>query len=177
MSRHDTVHDGLWNRSLVPQTTPAETKASRSPTKGGNNKVYFRYNLTPAHCVTVECDLSPGFKIDGQHKLIAGHVRLRCPLPDCPGWLHIWANNKTVFCHPTGLGSKHLFDESDGFDGSYLLPILTVLEPVACNYRERTNGAKSGCRWKATIAEGTAYDYGRAPKGYKATSSGLLIKV
>ena len=174
--KYDTTHDGLYSGRPGQYTSPAESNtSSRKPS--GKNKVYFRYNLSAASRVTVECDLSPNFKIDEQFKLTSGHIRLRCPMPDCPGWMHVWADHKSVFCHPTGMGSKHVFDTSDGFDGTYLLPILTILEPVKCNYRERTDGAKAGCRWSVKIAEGTAYDHVEMPKGYSKSKGGILVKV
>ena len=186
--RFDTVHDGgllskggLLNENKTPRTNPSESAATRTPSNNGEAKVYFRYKLSPAHTVTIECDLSPGFKLDETtHRLVQGHVRLRCPMPDCPGWMHVWSHNKTIFCHPTGLGRRHVFNEQDGFDGNYILPVITIHEPVKCNYRERRKGPDGfeGCRWHGVIADGTAYDYTpRLDQGLALTPSGLSVPV
>lgn len=90
MSKWDTKHDGLYSGNPGEYIAPAETQASRRPS--GKSKVYFRYKLSAAHVVTIECDLSPGFKLGPDYKLLSGHIRLRCPMPDCPGWMHIWAD-------------------------------------------------------------------------------------
>ena len=100
--RFDTVHDGgllskggLLNENKTPRTNPSESAATRTPSNNGEAKVYFRYKLSPAHTVTIECDLSPGFKLDETtHRLVQGHVRLRCPMPDCPGWMHVWSHTR-----------------------------------------------------------------------------------
>ncbi len=178
-TRWDTPYAPIGADPGQERVLPAETVADRKPTRDGRNKVYFRYRLSPAHTVTVECDLSPGFKLDDDYRLTSGHVRTCCPMPDCPGWLHIWCDRKTVYCHPTGLKSRHIFTTDDGFDGTYILPVLTVVQPVGCNYRERADGAKSGCRWHVTIAEGTAYDYmrqGGDVGGYSKSPGGVYVR-
>jgi len=62
-----------------------------------------------------------------------------------------------------------------GLKGYWMLPVLTVVEPLRCPYRERRRGER-GCRWHVVIADGMAYDYAAvAPAGYEMRDSGIAI--
>lgn len=133
----------------------ATITTGREPTTARGDKVYFWWADRDGSEVLVECDVSPGAEVtpDGDvDKLTKGHVRILCPR--CGHGLHVSADHKVIY-----LSKKHRI-EYDGPDGArWLLPSLTVMEPVFCDYREESAGA---CRWAATIAEGRGYPAERA---------------
>jgi len=122
----------------------------REPTLARGDKVYFWWVGRDGTDVLIECDVSPGAKttVDGDvERLTEGHVRVLCP--QCGHGLHVSADNKVVYL------SRKRRIEYDGPDGArWILPSLTIMEPVYCDYREETAGA---CRWAAQIAEGRGY--------------------
>ena len=155
MSRHDSHYEDLANPGRRG-VAPAETDhPDWRPTNGGKNKVYFEYQLG-AHPVIVECDLSPDFKLDSEYKLVQGHVRGRCPMPDCEGWWHAHADRKTIYCWPLGQGRAFEL----GPEGTWVLPTLSIVQAVRCPYNFRVKGpeGREPCSWRATIQNGVARD-------------------
>lgn len=118
------------------------------PTTGKSFKVYFKDGTA-----VVECDISPDAKVKQEgdvFKLIAGHIRLKCAT--CGNDLHCHADQRTVY-----LSTKQRMEYVDGEGGVWMLPTLTILEPVYCQYVGGEEHTGEGCRWAVKIACGVAY--------------------
>ena len=173
-------HDSQFSRIDDPTRTgaaPSETSKrdleAWTPTNNGKDKVYYQYALG-AHLVRVECDLSPGFKLDDQYRLVSGHVRGRCPMPDCEGWWHIPHDKKTVYCWPMGHENSIFMDLASA--GGWYLSSLSVVQPVHCPYNFRTKGVdgREPCSWRATIQNGIARDY--IGHDYQKSDGGVFVR-
>lgn len=134
------------------------------PTLGKKGKVYFKYKG-----LIMEADLSPGavlVKEGAVRKLTQGHLRTFCPGCASEGRanpLHIDAGNKTCYLSDADKDLLHYVAPSNG--QIYLLPTLTVMEPIACNYRE---GSLDACTWRGRIINGHAEYIGGAGQIFMA---------
>jgi len=166
MINQGTVYTDI--NGQTPKYAPAQAKASDKPTRNKGGKVYFK----TAGGTVVECDLSPGARFEdignGYRKLTDGHIRIKCPTEGAHD-NHVNHDNKTVLVSTT-----KTIEYIDSEGGVWLLPTLTVLETLWCNYREGEEHTGAGCRWAAKIADGVAYDVDHTIHG---KSSGIIMAV
>ena len=146
--------------SRVTRAGEAFAEDDDLPTNNGAGFVYFAAPAILGNEYPIEANISPGAKFvqDGDVKrMVEGHILLLCP--KCAkssgrmSPLHVDARNRTIFIREA---AKHYVPKSDPRK-NFWLSILTILEPIACDYREPSVGS---CDWRAKIAEGVAYEVG-----------------
>lgn len=160
---------------------PAGTRRTREsfvdtddiPSNNGAGHAYFiDSRLGTEH--PVETDIGTGSKFvkDGElMKMVSGHVLLYCPKCAAESGrmspLHAYADQKTIYIKE----AAQLYRPKSNPRRHFFLSLLTILEPVACNYREKDLGA---CTWRARIANGVAVEIGGAGLRFFSKGTGLV---